>query len=850
MMPSLPVPRRRMAPPATPEALYDTLQGTDAGVRHLWAHQADALRTYYDRHRDSSDVALEFPTGAGKTLVGALIGEWRRQTMRERVAFVCPTNQLAHQAAAKAASYGIKSALLIGPHREWDASDVSAFNSGSVIAVTNYHHIFNSNPKLEAQALVLDDAHAGEPAVANRWSVDIRRSSPCFHPVREAISDSLPSQFARMLREDDADPVVRKVVELVGPPDVMAKEEEITRAIERSLDPTTPEAFGWRTVQLGLSSCLIYVSWSGISIRPLIAPTSTLDSFAGAGQRIYMSATLGQAGELERSFGVDRIDRIPLPRGWERQGSGRRLPLFPGLVDSDPAAVIRAAALKAKHSLVITPSDIEATYASQSFVPLKAAVLTKEDVSVDFSAFTDPDVAILILANRYDGMDLPDDSCRLVVLHGLPIGLHPQERFLYETLGAKEALTERIRTRISQGMGRATRNRQDFAGVLLSSRDLVSFISRDDVRMSMRPELQAELELGLQYADEDVSVLDALDGFFAQGEDWQPVETYLREESEGLEQQAMSGAEALAAAAPHEVRAWQHAWRGDFSGAASHARKAAGALAAGGGGPYRAFWLYLLACWADRAAELSNQSADQRAAAQARKDAEAAFATLRWFPPFGEAGEAPPAGPEYDWRVDRAAEWIEGRRRGPRIKRDLSRMLRLTGSDQAMEFEVGLLELGESLGFEAVRPNETSDPDGAWRDGDFAWLLWEAKTMEDADGVLAVRDVRQANSHATWVERKLAWQPPERLTTAIVCEKTDVHPDVQTVASGNLVLIDPGTIRELATRATEAIEIVTEESPGLNPEQLRGRIGQLFQEYKLGTHDILNEIGVRPLASS
>jgi hypothetical protein len=176
-------------------------------------------------------------------------------------------------------------------------------------------------------------------------------------------------------------------------------------------------------------------------------------------------------------------------------------------------------------------------------------------------------------------------------------------------------------------------------------------------------------------------------------------------------------------------------------------------------------------------------------------------------------------------------------------------MLKHVNSDQAKEFEVGLLELGEPLGFEAVRPNETSDPDGAWRDGNFAWLLWEAKTMEDADGVLAVKQVRQANSHSTWVERKLAWLPPERSMTVIVCEKTEVHSDVSAVADEELVLVDPSVVRDLAKRAAEAIEVIASEALGLDAEQLRDRIGQLFQEYGLGTDEILGDLKVRPLAA-
>ena len=65
--------------------------------------------------------------------------------------------------------------------------------------------------------------------------------------------------------------------------------------------------------------------------------------------------------------------------------------------------------------------------------------------------------AILALAGRYDGIDLPDSACRLVVLDGLPDAAHLQETFLAARVRASSALEERIRTRVVQGAGRCTR---------------------------------------------------------------------------------------------------------------------------------------------------------------------------------------------------------------------------------------------------------------------------------------------------------------------------------------------------------------------------------------------------------
>ena len=71
----------------SPERLFDDLPRTRDRIPSLWAHQADMLRRYQEEHLETPDIALELPTGAGKTLPALLIAEWRRTTLGQRVAY-------------------------------------------------------------------------------------------------------------------------------------------------------------------------------------------------------------------------------------------------------------------------------------------------------------------------------------------------------------------------------------------------------------------------------------------------------------------------------------------------------------------------------------------------------------------------------------------------------------------------------------------------------------------------------------------------------------------------------------------------------------------------------------------
>ena len=159
--------------PQSPELLFNDLKGRSKHIQHPWAHQADLLRSYMKEHK-RKDIALELPTGAGKTLVGFLIAEWRRLFYGDRVLYLCPTRQLAFQAAARGKEYGIKAGVLVGKKADYDAETLAAYQASKAVIVSTYSSIFNVAPGLtDPQVIMLDDAHAAENYVAKMWSIPV-----------------------------------------------------------------------------------------------------------------------------------------------------------------------------------------------------------------------------------------------------------------------------------------------------------------------------------------------------------------------------------------------------------------------------------------------------------------------------------------------------------------------------------------------------------------------------------------------------------------------------------------------------------------------------------------------------
>lgn len=552
---SLPVPPSRSSVPDTPEALYDRLRGTDSQVQNIWSHQADVLRIYHEKHVQTADIALELPTGAGKTLVGLLIAEWRRLKLKQRVVYVCPNNLLARQVVDRASGYGIDVVNLTGSHRYWDSAHETAYRTGASIAVANYHSLF-SNPSYvdDAQTLVLDDAHAGEGPVAGHWTLVANRfqQRDLFFAIWDLVVDLFPHEFSRSVEKDDLDPVDRRRVDMAIPFGLVSREAEILDVLDTYA--TDGDAmFAAKALRPAIPRCLVFVSWTEISIRPFIPPTASHSAFARPAQRVYMSATLGLGGELERAFGVQKIERVPVPKGWQPSSAGRRLILIPGasMSDRDADTVIREIGENQPRTLAIAPSKA----AAEELKTLASHQTAFFDAS-SAAAFRRSSPGMLVMANQYDGLDLPNEDCGLIILSGLPAQGHSPERFLWSTLGATRVLSERIRTRIVQGAGRATRNRNDSAVVILRGAELLRFLQRSEEREALRPELQAEMQLAMHYGSmEQIDYPSIVETFEKKASDWAETENYLRLEAEQLHQKPPPGSDQLLASAPSEVHA-------------------------------------------------------------------------------------------------------------------------------------------------------------------------------------------------------------------------------------------------------------------------------------------------------
>jgi superfamily II DNA or RNA helicase len=139
----------------TPEEMFRDIKNRK--VTGALPHQAEIWREYCKKEfTDVADIALQLPTGSGKTLIGIGIAEWRRRKNKERVVYLCPTVQLVNQVVEQSQTkYGIKANAFTGSKAQYTQISKAEYANAETFAVTTYSALFNTNSFFDnAEALL------------------------------------------------------------------------------------------------------------------------------------------------------------------------------------------------------------------------------------------------------------------------------------------------------------------------------------------------------------------------------------------------------------------------------------------------------------------------------------------------------------------------------------------------------------------------------------------------------------------------------------------------------------------------------------------------------------------------
>ncbi len=131
------------------------------------------------------------------------------------------------------------------------------------------------------------------------------------------------------------------------------------------------------------------------------------------------------------------------------------------------------------------------------------------------------DVAVIL--NKYDGIDLPDDTCRILVLDSRPFSEILTDRYEESCRASSDITTMKLTRTVEQGLGRAVRGEKDYCVVLIVGPSLVKFIRGKKTRAFLSVQTNTQIQIGLDIADlakEDIekgsTALDVLQKLISQ----------------------------------------------------------------------------------------------------------------------------------------------------------------------------------------------------------------------------------------------------------------------------------------------------------------------------------------------
>lgn len=729
-------PQTRDSREIDPIALFRGLRVSDTSINDLWLAQGDALREWNAR-RAESDISIALNTGAGKTLVGLLVGQSLVNELRSLVIYACSSIQLIEQTAKKASGYG----LPVTTYARGEFSNDLA-TKGEAICLTSYQALFNGKSRFrreEIGGIIFDDAHAAEHLLRDHFSLRVSKSD--FPGAFAAIVGEFEQYFHNIGLASSYGEVIENRssgLAFVPPFEVKKVHTSILKCLRDSgVDRPASTAFAWEHLKDHIDLCAFIVSSSDVTITPPFIPVGALSYFSQDIKRVYLSATLSSMDVFIRTFGLKPSVQIAPTT---TAGECERMIIVSSKVAGVTDDVLATEAfIKPYKSLILTTSYNRAKVWDELAEPPPRERATEAIENFKTVAGS----AKLLLVARYDGMDLPGDMCRVVVIDDLPSGIGPLERYLWEYLRLNNAIRSTVASRIAQSFGRISRGMSDHGVALVTGEQLVKWLLIPKNISSLPAFLQKQLQLGFQMSMQmaNTVVPSTIDSCLARNDGW--VSAYEDFMKNATPEIAAVDSDLAADLALAEARYAKDMWNRNYTKAAERLQGTLEAATEFSSG--LAAWHKL---WLGYALE---NLGDIGAARTLYQQAHAAQRNI----PRPDEDISNDAHTEMAAQIERAARLFETTRdaRVQAPRRLVQDLQYLNGAGTSNQTEEAIRCLGQYLGLEATRPDHEhgTGPDVLWLLAGGDALCMDAKTNKEESSVYRKEEVGQLADHVQWV---------------------------------------------------------------------------------------------------
>jgi hypothetical protein len=368
---------------------------------------------------------------------------------------------------------------------------------------------FKTGPRsVDVSSILLDDAHACLDVIRDCFVIKLNRGTQTYADLISLFSASLSDQGAGTFAEIKS----RDTTAFIPVPywEWHDKHQEVVNILAKYTDSESLR-FVWPIMKDRLQDCLCLVSGTHIEISPYALPLDIFGTYQNATQRIYMSATINDDSFFIKGLGV-APEAVKSPLRYEKEKwSGEKMVLIPSLIDDSLTRdnIVNKLGIQVKgrdYGVVALVPSFEQSKLWEHCGSIVAKKETINDIVQSLKAKNGE--SPVVFANRYDGIDLPDNACRVLILDSKPFAEELFDRYQEGCRGNSDLIETKLAQVIEQGMGRHIRGEKDFGVTVLIGASLVRSIRSRRDRRFFSSQTRHQIEIGLEiaeFAKEDIA---------------------------------------------------------------------------------------------------------------------------------------------------------------------------------------------------------------------------------------------------------------------------------------------------------------------------------------------------------
>lgn len=508
--------------PDSPRELFNKLSQTKFSYLH--DVQSDVLDKWFNE-RKQKNTLIKMNTGSGKTLVGLLILHTLLSEKKRKAAYVVPDNLLKMQVIEESKNLGIEFTEDPEDTKYLDGLSILICNISKLINGKSVFGVYTPT-NLTPDYIIFDDAHACIRSIKNQFCVRISKSTDEYTRLLNIFSNDLKHQDISTYNDicNNIPHSTMRIPFYTWLGNITNIANNLSSA---SMNDSTDVKFTYPLIKNCIQHCEAVITANDIYVFPMYYNIANLAPISTAQNIIYMSATFIDDAQLAIDLDLDEtiINNKIVPKNFGDIGD--RMIISPKYLDKDidSAKIFEIISEYSKKCsvIVLTPSLKRAEVWRKA-----GAEIVFENIEEFISKFKkEPKYGIRVLVNRYNGIDLPHDCCRLIVFDCMPVAITAQDMAFEVLLNNTEVYNKNKISIIEQGMGRGVRGKLDWCAIIITDNDMSNFIFANNNLQYFSEATRKQIDLSKQLLDslqkEDNvlnSIKDCLKQFFIRDPEW------------------------------------------------------------------------------------------------------------------------------------------------------------------------------------------------------------------------------------------------------------------------------------------------------------------------------------------